>query len=217
MTHQTNTSLLKIAVVAMAMSTPSAQFALADEAALDVIHQKIVRKYSSVQHMTSDVLTRNLADPAKAGDYVLFDVRELDEHRVSHLKNATQIEPGIWTSTFMRKHGERIKGKTVVFYCSVGRRSSYAASYLQDTLKKNGAKQVVNLKGGIFSWHNQKRELSDGATQTPFVHPYNTYWGRLIERRALTSFKPQSSPLPDNAGATAFSPIPSSVATQTSQ
>lgn len=186
--------LLALAL-AISLTPPTVTDARADEAALEKIHQKIVRKYDEVEHVTSDVLTRELADPIKAEDIVLFDVREVDEHAVSHLGNATQITPGIWTSTFMKAHGDKIKGKTVVFYCSVGRRSSYAASYLQETLKKNGAARVVNLKGGIFSWHNQKRPLMTGASQTLFVHPYDSYWGRLIERRNLTRFKPQASPV----------------------
>ncbi len=207
--------MLPLARLASALLFVSlAQQVQADEAALDAIHQKIVAKYAKVEHLTSVELTQVLRDPGKAKDYVLFDVREVDEHRVSHLKNATQIKPGIWTSTFMRKHGDRIKGKTVIFYCSVGRRSSYAASYLQDTLKKNGAKQVMNLKGGIFSWHNQKRELTDGAAHTPFVHPYNEYWGRLVERRTLTRFKPEPSPFANPETSSAATP---SASTQTSQ
>lgn len=207
--------MLPLARLASALLFVSlAQQVQADEAALDAIHQKIVAKYAKVEHLTSVELTQVLRDPGKAKDYVLFDVREVDEHRVSHLKNATQIKPGIWTSTFMRKHGDRIKGKTVIFYCSVGRRSSYAASYLQDTLKKYGAKQVMNLKGGIFSWHNQKRELTDGAAHTPFVHPYNEYWGRLVERRTLTRFKPEPSPFANPETSSAATP---SASTQTSQ
>jgi len=167
---------------------------LADEAALAKIHNEIVAKYSSVQHITSDALTKKLTEPNAADNYVLFDVREVGEYGVSHLENATQVTPGIWTSTFMRKYGDRIKGKTVVFYCSVGRRSSYAASYLQKSLMANGATRVVNLKGGIFSWHNQNRPLRDTLGATPYVHPYDSYWGRLLDRQNLTRFRPRSKP-----------------------
>lgn len=205
--------LLSASVASFALLCIPLSAVQADEAALDAIHQKILRKYDSVEHIAPDDLSRDLADPEKAADIVLFDVREVGEHDVSHLANATQIKPGIWTSTFLRRHGERIKDKTVVFYCSVGRRSSYAASYLQGALKKSGARRVVNLKGGIFSWHNQKRDLSNGETRTPFVHPYNKYWGRLIERRSLIRFKP-TAVLDANGSLTNGTP---SVSEQTSQ
>jgi len=185
------TLAMTAAALAAMLAAPAGSPARADEAALEAIHNEIVRKYSSVEHITSDALTKKLANPEEADDIVLFDIREVGEHNVSRLENATQVTPGIWTSTFMRKYGERIKGKTVVFYCSVGRRSSYAASYLQKTLKANGAKSVVNLKGGIFSWHNQNRPLSDTAGATPYVHPYDNYWGRLLERRNLARFTPR--------------------------
>lgn len=179
-------------VCTLALAVP-ASFALADEKALDAIHQKIVKRYARVQHITSDALTQKLSDPDEARDIVLIDVREADEYGVSHLGNAYQIDPGIWTSTFMKAFKDRTRGKTVVFYCSVGRRSSYAASYLQDALKKNGARSVLNLKGGIFSWHNQSRPLYRSGRATDFVHPYSKYWGSMIERRQLTRYKPPTN------------------------
>ncbi|MEO0618289.1 MAG: rhodanese-like domain-containing protein [Pseudomonadota bacterium] len=166
--------------------------AMADEAALASIHRDIEKKYAQVSHVSGGELATMLAAPEQADDIVLFDVREVGEHAVSHLDNAVQVKPGIWTSTFLKKHGSIIKGKTVVFYCSVGRRSSYAASYLQDALMKQGAKRVVNLTGGIFSWHNNRRPLKDADGKTALVHPYNSYWGRLVARENLTAYSPLS-------------------------
>ena len=83
------------------------------------------------------------------------------------------------------KSPQDLKGKTVVFYCSVGVRSSALAESVKADLLAAGTKEVVNLEGGIFGWHNQSRPLVDKSGPTTFVHPYNAYWGRLLTRPEL--------------------------------
>jgi len=61
---------------------------------------------------------------------------------------------------------------------------------LQDELVKKGAKQVKNLEGGIFAWHNGKRPLRNEKGVTPFVHPYDDKWGKLISRQDLIQYTP---------------------------
>ena len=82
------------------------------------------------------------------------------------------------------------KGKTVVFYCSVGVRSSKLAARLQKALTARGAKAVYNLQAGIFNWHNEHRPLTTGSAPTSFVHPFDDHWGQLVERRDLLSYRP---------------------------
>ena len=48
---------------------------------------------------------------------------------------------------------------------------------------------VVNLEGGIFHWHNQRRPLQSNGGSTHFVHPYNDHWGQLITRRHLLRYE----------------------------
>ena len=74
-----------------------------------------------------------------------------------------------------------MKGKTVVFYCSVGVRSSSKASELEAIIKRAGAVASYNLTGGLFYWHNQSLPVvQDKDTATQYIHPYNDYWGQLI-------------------------------------
>ena len=100
------------------------------------------------------------------------------------------MDPGIWQRTFLKRHGEAVKGKTVVFYCSVGVRSSKLAAKLQKALAARGAKAVYNLQAGIFNWHNERRPLTTGSAPTSFVHPFDDHWGQLVERRDLLRYRP---------------------------
>jgi len=49
---------------------------------------------------------------------------------------------------------------------------------------------VVNLRGGVFAWHNQARPLENEAGTTDTIHPYNDKWGKLVERREGISYTP---------------------------
>ena len=148
---------------------------MANDFNLTAIHEDIVGRYAGVQHIDGDALRKLETD-----DVVFFDVREQDEYAVSHLRNALRLDPGTAPAAFIDAHGERVRGKTIVFYCSVGHRSSAKALELADTLETAGAAAVFNLKGGIFQWHNDNRPVVRGDTPTRDVHPYNRRWGKLI-------------------------------------
>ena len=124
-------------------------------------------------------------------DILVFDVREKSEFNVSHIEGAIQVSPDISARKFIKDYGEKVKGKTLVFYCSVGRRSSELADRVQGNLVNSVETPVFNLQGGIFNWHNESRSLVSGAGETDYVHPYNRYWGRLIDRPEMIRFKPE--------------------------
>ena len=156
--------------------------AAGEEHTLSAVVRGVALKHSSLLHMTPADLSARLRI---ADDIVLLDVREDGEFAVSHLDGAVRVDPGIWRSTFLSRYREALKGKTVVFYCSVGVRSSALAESVKADLLAAGTKEVVNLEGGIFGWHNQSRPLVDKSGPTTFVHPYNAYWGRLLTRPEL--------------------------------
>ena len=112
----------------------------------------------SVKHISRQKLIAALQTEDK-NDYLIFDVREKDEYAVSHIKDAKLLLPSTWKSSFFKKFGEQIKGKQIVFYCSVGVRSSKMAEYLGQSLKEKGAKEIYNLEEGIFGWANQGAPL----------------------------------------------------------
>lgn len=144
---------------------------------LTSIHRVIERDYTSVMHISALHFTQLNSD-----DVLLFDVRETEEFSVSHIAGAIQVDPDIEISEFIEEYGGLLQGKRVVFYCSVGRRSSALASKLGNVPSQYGAISSQNLIGGIFSWVNQGRKLRGSLLSvTTKVHPYNDYWGRLVE------------------------------------
>lgn len=120
---------------------------------------------------------------------IILDVREQKEFNVSHLPGAQRVSPDISAEELMSQLKD-VKDRTVIVYCSVGMRSSRLASRVQSKLQKNGAKTVINLSGGIFRWHNEKRPLSRKGKATDVVHPYDSWWGRYVDRQKLTRYEP---------------------------
>lgn len=155
------------------------------EFSLQSIHEEIVSDFADVRHLQTDRLD------AVTGPVALIDVRTVEEFAVSRLQGAQRVDPSIWRNTFLERYAGRLKGKTVIFYCSVGVRSSRLAAAVQKDLLAQGAVAVFNLEGGIFKWHNEGKPLTASSGDTRFVHPYSDYWGQLLTRRDLITYSPQ--------------------------
>ncbi|MGV6801528.1 MAG: rhodanese-like domain-containing protein [bacterium] len=152
---------------------------------LEALQVKIEHRYPDVKHISTQQFSE--LDHSKV---VLFDVREKKEFAVSHIQGAIQVAPKIRRKQFLDQYGQLVKGKIVVFYCSVGQRSSRLADRVQKDLLEEGAASVYNLEGGIFMWHNQERPLYAGASRTDYVHPFSKSWGQLLERKDKISMQP---------------------------
>lgn len=143
------------------------------------IHRSIERSYENVDHIDAQALAELPEE-----DIVIFDVRESTEYMVSHMRNAAQINPGISRADFQTQYGDAIEGKRVVFYCSVGRRSSMLAERVSELVVAKTHTRPINLKGGLFNWSNENRVMvADDETRTDAIHPYNWFWGWLIDNR----------------------------------
>jgi len=157
--------------------------------ALQSVHSKILNRHTGVEHLSVGKFAEMLeADP---DGLLILDVREPKEYAVSHIKSAIRVAPGISIQTFLKRFGSKLRGRHVVLYCSVGERSSQLAKQVQRGGNATGVNGIYNLAGGIFNWHNQRRPLTSANGETDLVHPYNWWWSRLVERRALASYKPQ--------------------------
>ena len=108
---------------------------------LSATHTEIIEDYQSVSHISAEALL-----PLMKQNIILFDVREPDEYAVSHLPGAIWISPDINEQDFIDAYGEKTKGAVVVFYCSVGRRSSELTENTQAALRQKGATNVFNLE-----------------------------------------------------------------------
>jgi len=150
---------------------------------MQAVHDEIEEDYASVDHL-------NFAEfeELESEDFIIFDVRKKSEYLISHLQEAIQVEPNISTDDFIEKYSERFAKKTIIFYCSVGRRSSELAERIDAALNENGFAQVYNLEGGIFEWHNTDRPLINHQGPTKEIHPYNRRWGKLINQQKYISY-----------------------------
>lgn len=173
-------------VLMMFQFTPPVAYA--KDFSLNNIHQDIAGRYQSVKHIAPEKLDKIVRQKGQ-DSLLILDVRERGEFSVSHLPEAQQVSPGIWHSSFMKKFAQSARDKTVILYCSVGVRSTKLAAYVQKALRENGAKEIYNLEGGIFRWHNEKRHLQQASQKTDFVHPYNKHWGQLVKRKDMIRYK----------------------------
>ncbi len=147
---------------------------------LSEIHRLVVKNYPTVNHISLDEYAQ-----IDVANTLVFDVREVDEFQVSHLPGAILIDPDTDAEDFIEDYGDQLQGKHLVFYCSVGRRSSEMISRLHGDVnvaqQLSRAASTRNLKGGAFAWINAQRSLQNAnAEPTSKVHPFNEYWGRLI-------------------------------------
>ena len=148
---------------------------------LEVVEKTVALKYK-MEHIPWEVLKSKL-DSKERTDYVVFDTRPPKEYKEGHIESAIQVDPEMAAAGFVEKYGETIKGKQVVFYCSVGYRSSEFVERLQKEAPQNGASALSNLRGGIFRWYNEGNRVVNAAGEAKDIHPYNRVWGTLIKKR----------------------------------
>lgn len=121
---------------------------------------------------------------------ILFDTRTPDEYAVSHLPGAIRVDPDMDRATFLKRYGDMVAGKPVVFYCAVGVRSSRMATRVGDGLKARGASAIHGLEGGIFAWHDAAAPLEDTKGPTEFVHTFSDEMSRMLRRPQLARSAP---------------------------
>lgn len=150
---------------------------------LSVLEKNLEQEFPKIQH-ADPFMVRTMIEENKRSA-VLIDVRETDEFAVSRIPGAIRISPNADPESIASAIGD-LSGKTLIFYCSVGYRSSKLASAAQPVLKLQGVSEILNLRGGVFAWHNAQLPLANDQTQTPFVHPYNERWGQYLKYKNLS-------------------------------
>lgn len=94
---------------------------------------------------TYEVATADkLSDKMLNGDVAILDVRNLTEWDEGHIPGAQHMMLGY----LLERADEIVNGRTIVVQCQGGGRSAIGASILQ----AKGAKEVINLQGGIRDW-----------------------------------------------------------------
>lgn len=136
-------------------------------------------KFRDVHYLSTEDLAIWL-DKKDVERPILLDAREEQEYEVSHLENA-RLVPSIIDDIIT--WGEIDYSTPIVVYCSVGYRSSKIAQ----TLNKLGYTNVFNLEGSIFKWFNEGRSVYRGNEKVNEVHPYNKFWGYLVNKNTSKS------------------------------
>ncbi len=180
--------LLIFAFICLSLPSFADDKASGVNSALAKTHAKIIKDYKAVPHIK--LAEMEVMDSDK---YLIFDVREKDEFAVSHIKDAIWVDPAIDVASFYEKFEHQIEEKTVILYCSVGVRSTRLAEKLMMKLSRDNIR-IYNLENGIFGWHNESRPLFKinevrDSDMTDFVHPYNIFWKRMLNRKHLTRYK----------------------------
>lgn len=174
-------------VLLMAMLVAAASVTALEKGDLAQVATQLRADFAGISQLSAAALEEAIV---RGDDVAIFDVREEDEYAVSRIAGAQRVDPGMLEWQFARDHGDELAGKAVVFYCSVGVRSSKLASRVADVLRGR-ARGIYNLEGGVFRWHNEGRGLIDVEGGTDRVHPYDAYWGKLVERQDKLSLLPR--------------------------
>lgn len=137
------------------------------------IADHLAREHRDLQHLSDDALALWL-EARPGAQPVLLDARSSAEYAVSRIPGALHLGP---VNHLPADLAERLAGRRLVVYCSVGIRSARVA----EALVGRGW-DASNLAGGIFTWAAAGRPLVDAQGPTELVHPYNRTWGQLLPR-----------------------------------
>lgn len=137
-----------------------------------LLKRSLRSKFPRVQWISTSELGQWLADKNRQHP-ILLDVRTEAEWEVSHLPGARRVEPKSFPDDVL---AGRNKDVPIVTYCAVG----YRSGDLAQRLAAAGYRDVRNLEGSIFQWANERRPLVRGNERVTRVHPYDSWWGRLL-------------------------------------
>ena len=135
-----------------------------------------------VEHVSHQELQKILLDKAE-NNTIVFDVRRPEEYQRSRIKGSIQVDPDMQAEDFITQYGDKINHKEVIFYCSVGYRSSVFIQLIGKQAKVVDVKKMHNLTGGIFRWYNEHLQVVNDQGDTDDIHPSDESWAHLIELR----------------------------------
>lgn len=140
------------------------------------VEREVARRWQ-----VTEIATDDLARRMQSQDVTLFDVRTVAEFELGHLQGAIRVDPDTSAEDFLAQHGDRLRGKPVVFYCAVGVRSSVMMQRLIEKVATRSKAEVYNLRGGAFRWVADGQPLV-AQSRPGKLHPYDDNWGKLLAR-----------------------------------
>ena len=92
-------------------------------------------------------------------DYVLVDVRTVEEYESGHIQDAVNFD--FYSESFQKEILSFDKNSSIILYCRTQNRSTKTANYL----KENGYKEITVLAGGITTWVKNGNDLVYNFTE----------------------------------------------------
>jgi rhodanese-related sulfurtransferase len=114
-----------------------------------VVIAKTNNSVKSSKEITT-VTPEQFSQRLNSGQYILLDIRTLDEYNTGHIKGAKQIDY-YQTQQFSDYLDSLDKNAKYLIYCRTGHRSSAALKIMQEKSFTN----VIDLSGGITAWTAQ--------------------------------------------------------------
>lgn len=105
--------------------------------------------HNDISSLDSDSFEKMMSEEK---NFILLDVRTLDEHKSLRIPNSKLID--IYKPNFQDQIEKLNRSKPYFVYCRAGRRSQSACKQM----KSMGFEKVYNLKGGINSWHGKTEQ-----------------------------------------------------------
>ena len=169
-------------LILLAIAAGITSYTIASDDLAEIIRD--LKQDFDIQHISIQEF-KELSD----SNTVIFDVRRPAEFKVSHLENAIHLDPSTAPGEFIQLHGDKLEGKTIIFYCSVGVRSSLMLSRLDSLLAQAEVKNAYNLEGGAFKWHNDNLNLTRNGESTRAIHPYSSFYARLVKDKSSIQYE----------------------------
>jgi len=117
-------------------------------AAVGILFMLIATEISRLTRKYAEISPVEAARMMSHDEPLLLDVREINEYRAGHLRDAKHIPLGQLDAKISQI--ESWKDKPVIVYCRSGNRSGTACNLLA----KQGFTKLYNLAGGIMAWQH---------------------------------------------------------------
>ena len=134
------------------------------EAGRRVIMERMVQEIREDYPDVATITAAELRDALPTGDFVLVDVRTDRERSVSTL-------PGAITGEEFEARLEELAGRTVVAYCTIGRRSS---DYVRKMAERGV--EILNMEGSVLAWTFVGGQFIAAGMPTRKLHVYGRRW-----------------------------------------
>ncbi|NTW70257.1 MAG: rhodanese-like domain-containing protein [Chlorobiaceae bacterium] len=140
----------------------------------------VIERTHRVENLATDELASKLAG---AEPLLLFDIRTAEEYEMSHIATAFRLDQEISPEEFVARYAALAAGRDLIFYCSVGQRSSELLVRMEHAFGHLRAKSWRNLSGGIFRWYNEGRPVVNAKGVTDDIDGYDPIWSIMLDRR----------------------------------